>query len=84
MLVGIAIGAAVVAVLYYATVAETQVSCEVCIEFAGRSDCRTAAGRDREEAIQGASSVACTVLSGGVTEGLRCQRTPPRSVHCSE
>jgi hypothetical protein len=81
---GIAIFCAVVGVLYYATVAETQVSCEVCIDFGGRSECRTSAGRDRDEAIQGASNLACAVLSSGVTEGLRCGRTPPRSVHCSD
>jgi hypothetical protein len=84
VLAGLGIAAVVIAVLYYASLAGSQVTCEACLEFGGRSECRTASGSDREEAVSGAISGVCAVLAGGVTEGLQCQRTPPRSVRCSE
>ena len=36
----------------------------------------------RGEAIRMAQSTACAVLSDGVTQGMQCQRTPPRSAQC--
>lgn len=57
-------------------------SCEVCVEFNGRSKCRTAAGSTREEAQKAATDNACAFLATGMTESLRCAATPPTSVRC--
>jgi len=83
-IVGILVGAAFVGAMIYAVVAQSRVECEVCVAFHGRTVCRTSAAVDREDAISGAVAAACAVLSGGVTDGIQCSRTPPRSQTCSE
>ena len=83
-LVALLLGVAFVTALILATRREARVECAVCLDFAGRSACRTAVAADQESALRGAVSTACAVLSGGVTQGLECDRTPPRSVQCSE
>ena len=37
---------------------------------------------DADTAAQQAVASACAILSQGVTQGLECQRTPPRSLRC--
>ena len=78
------IAAGFAAALLFATQREAQVECSVCLVFNGRSACRTGAASDRESAQRGAISAACAVLSSGVTQGIQCDNTPPRSLECSE
>lgn len=82
--VGIALGLAFLAAMILATWRETGVHCEVCIDFEGRSACGSSTAADREFARLNATANACAVLSGGVTQGIRCDKTPPRSVRCEE
>jgi hypothetical protein len=82
--VGVALALGFVAALVFTTVRETRVECEVCIAFGGRTECGSASAGSAEEARQQAMNTACAVLTSGVTRGLECQRTPPRSVRCSE
>lgn len=82
-LVGFLLAVAVVAVLWFATQREAGVECTVCMDYGGHSACRTAAAPARDDALRGAISSACSVLASGVTRGLACDRTPPRSVECS-
>ena len=84
MLVGLSLAALFAGAILRATLSETRVECEACIEFAGRSACRSVAAADREHAIQQAVSTACAVLASGVTPGLECQRSVPRSLTCRE
>jgi hypothetical protein len=84
VLVGLLLALAVAAALVVATRRQAAVECTVCMEFGGRSACRTAHGANREAAEIGAARSACAVLASGVTLGLQCDRTPPRSVSCSE
>jgi len=53
---------------------------EVCMEYRGRTVCRTAAGATREEAVRTATDNACALLAGGMTDSMQCGRTPPKSV----
>lgn len=53
---------------------------EVCMEYRGRSACRTAAGATREEALRTAVDNACALLASGMTESIQCGRSEPRSV----
>ena len=71
-----------VAYMTYLTMSAGQVQCEVCIEFHGRTECRTSIGKDELEAQMSATSTACGLISGGVTEGIACQNTPPKSLSC--
>ena len=82
--VGVLLGVVFVAVVVYATLAESQVACEVCVDYRGGSECRSSSAIDRETAITGAVTAACAVLSGGVTDGIACGATSPRSVRCDD
>lgn len=84
MRIGLAIAAVAVlaGALYFATLEASGVTCELCMEFEGRTACRSASAEDRDTAVYGARMAACAVLSQGVTSGMQCDRTPPRSVVC--
>jgi len=84
VITGVVLAAAFIAVLVMSLMKEAQVECEVCIEFGGRSACRTTIGSSRERAVSGATSNACAVLSSGVTAGIQCGNTPPSSVRCND
>ena len=84
VLAGLMLGAAFVVAMFFAIQRESAVQCELCMEFGGRTACRTASAADRDAAVRGAITTACAVLSSGVTQGLECDRTPPRSLSCSE
>ena len=58
------------------------VRCEVCIDFAGRSACRSVDGATEEDAHMAAVTNACALLASGVTDTMACQRTPPRRSEC--
>jgi hypothetical protein len=73
---------AVVAALWALTVAHQDATCEVCMAFGGRRACKTASAASPEEAMYYATSTACALLGGGVTEDLACQRTPPERARC--
>ncbi len=71
-----------VAVVVYRTLAIPGHECEVCIEFRGRTVCRTVQAANTAEARSGAITNACALLSSGVTDTLACERTPPKSMAC--
>lgn len=82
MLVAAAFGAAILLLMLYASLGLSKYTCEVCIEFQGRTECHSAAGTTREEAQRTATESACALLASGMTESIRCSRTPPASVRC--
>ena len=53
---------------------------EVCMEYQGRSACRTAAGATREQAERTARDNACALIASGMTDSIACQNTQPKSV----
>jgi hypothetical protein len=61
-----------------------KLSCEVCMEFDGRKDCRTARAPSEEEAIVTARDNACAQIAFGRDDSIRCGNTQPSSVRCSE
>jgi preprotein translocase subunit SecF len=73
---------AVAALIVYSTLALGARSCEVCIEFQGRTQCRSAKGSTTEEAVRTAAENACSFLASGVTGSIACANTPPKSVKC--
>jgi hypothetical protein len=83
-LAGLLVALVVATALVLATRRQAAVECTVCVEFGGRSACRSAQGAEREAALRGAARSACAVLASGVTMGLECDRTPPSSVACGE
>jgi len=84
VIIGLVAAAVFAGTLVMALKREASVECEVCIEFGGRSVCRTNLGADRAAAIQGATTGACSMMSSGVTQGIQCSNTPPKSVRCDQ
>ena len=83
-LVGTLVGAGFVVALVVTTAHQVRVTCEVCIAYRGRQKCEKVIAVDRAEALMQAISSVCAQLSGGVTDGIQCNQTPPLSTRCSE
>jgi len=82
--IGVALAAVFLTAMYFATMKEAGATCEVCVDFGGHSSCGSASAIDESTAVNRAHSIACAPISGGVTQGLECDRTPPRSVRCDD
>jgi hypothetical protein len=80
VLLSLAFVGAVVAALIHSTMNLAQYRVEVCMDYQGRSSCRTAAGSTEEFALRSATDNACALIASGVTDTMGCGRTPPRSV----
>ena len=84
VILGIALAAVLLGYMTYLTISPTTVSCEVCVEFRGNTECRRASGKDRAEAEMTAASTACSLLAGGIDDGIACRNTPPSRVTCED
>lgn len=68
----------------YSSMANVGISCEVCIEYRGQSDCRIAAATTAEEAVTAAQSTACGIVGrGSMNDAIACGRVIPTSVMCT-
>ncbi len=82
--IGVALGIAfVAAVLWYAFDA-TDVQCEICVDYKGRSACSVSQAADLATAEMQAHSGACSQVTGGVTETLECDRMAPSVRRCTQ
>jgi hypothetical protein len=72
--------AAFTAFLVAGSLSQSKVRVEACVEFRGRTECRTASGPSEEQAQRTAVQTACAVLASGMTDSMDCDRTPPKSV----
>lgn len=66
--------------LTYFTVGGKKYRVEVCMEFQGRSNCRTASASSKQQALRTATENACATISSGVTDTIGCDNTPPATV----
>ena len=71
MLVSLAFVGAVVFALIRSTMNLATYRVEVCMDYQGRSSCRT---------LRSATGNACALIATGVTDSMGCERTAPRSV----
>ena len=69
--------------LIFSSASLNPVTCEVCVEFAGRMECRSASATTEEEAIQTGMSNACSLITSGRDELIPCTQAPPVSTACS-
>ena len=83
VLVTVAALVALLGVFTYLTMSPNEVTCEVCMEFRGATECRKATAKTREEAEVAAASTACSLISGGVTDGMACRSATPQKVLCT-
>jgi hypothetical protein len=77
----IAIGAIVfMAIVVYSTMGLRKHRVEVCMEFNGKTNCRTASGETPERAKSAAIQNACALIASGVGDSIACQNKPPVSL----
>jgi uncharacterized protein (UPF0333 family) len=81
-LITVAVVIVVIALFFYMSTARATEECNVCVEFNGRSNCATAAGRTSAEATETAQSTACGPLVRGMNETIACGNRAPVSVQC--
>jgi hypothetical protein len=72
----------VAAFVVYSSFQVRLVECEVCVNFDGRQSCRTASAALRDEALRAAIDNACALLTSGMTNSIRCQRSEPARAEC--
>jgi uncharacterized protein (UPF0333 family) len=82
LLVGIVVLVIAGALIYYAMSGQTAVGCEVCIEFNGHTQCRSAKAANKQDSIRTATDTACADLASGMNESMSCGRTTPKSTKC--
>jgi hypothetical protein len=81
-IVTLAVLAAIVALFFYMSTARATQECNVCVEFKGRSNCASAAGRTAAEATETAHRTACGPVVSGMNETIACDNKPALSVQC--
>jgi len=77
VLIGILLFAALVALIAYSTMGTASNRVEVCMQYEGRSACRTASGSTKDFALRTATSNACAQIVSGVTDTIQCEHADP-------
>jgi hypothetical protein len=80
VLIGILFCAAVLAVIVYSTMNLAKIRVEVCVQFNGRTSCRTAKGSTKEFTLRTATQNACAEIASGVTDSIACEHAEPLKV----
>ena len=78
----LAVIAVIIALFFYMSTARATQECTVCVEFHGRSNCATAAGRTAAEATETAHNTACGPVASGMDQTIACGNQAPVSVQC--
>jgi hypothetical protein len=72
--------AVLVAIVYMTFSLSRGVRGEICMEFNGRTACKTVSGDTRQHVLQTGVSNACADISSGVTDTIACEHAEPKSV----
>ena len=81
-LVSVIFGVAIVGLVLYLSLSFDQVRCEVCVEYKGLTQCRSAEGIDADTASRTARDNACAFLISSKTDAFLCGQGTPKSVSC--
>lgn len=81
-MITLAVLALIVGLFFYMSTASAHEECNVCMEFQGRSNCASAAGRTPAEATETAHRTACGPIVNGMNETIACENHEPVSVQC--
>ena len=81
VLAGIVFVAVMLVMIVYMTFSlGRRVRGEICMEFNGRTACKTVSGDTREHVLQTGMSNACADIASGVTDTVNCEHAVPKSV----
>jgi len=67
----------VLGVIVYSSMNLAKHRVEVCVQFNGITNCKTASAATEEFAHQAAVTNACAGIASGVTETVACEHAPP-------
>jgi len=81
-LAAIAVLVPVVALVLYSSMDVAQYECTVCMPFDGQEVCRTVTGKTEDEGVRTGTTNACALLTSGMTNSMRCERTQPTKAEC--
>jgi hypothetical protein len=70
---------AFLSLLLYSTLNGPRYRVEVCMEYQGRSSCRTVSAKSEAAALRSGASNACAEIASGVTDTMRCEQSEPKS-----
>ena len=71
---------ALLSTLVYSSLHIANYRVEVCVAYAGRTECRTASADSEDHAMRSAQSNACALIASGVTDTMQCEHSNPTSV----
>jgi hypothetical protein len=80
VVIGVLFLAVVLGAIIYSSMTLSEFRLEVCMEYQGRTSCRTASGKTESDTMRAAINNACGDIASGVTETISCQNTPPKSM----
>lgn len=80
VILGIAFLLIVIGVIVYSTMNLAHFRVEVCVQFNGHTQCRTASADSEEHALRAATSNACAIIASGVTDSIACEHSTPLKV----
>ncbi len=69
-----------VGALIYNSMSYAKYRVEVCMEYRGQKNCRTALGGNEDIAMRSAIDNACAQISSGMTDSMACTGSQPVSV----
>ncbi len=78
----IAVVAGIAAMFFFMTAGTAKQECRVCMDYAGRSNCATAAGPTDAAATETAKTTACGPITAGMNDVIACGNRAPTSVQC--
>lgn len=77
-------GVTFAAIMFTSTRGLSQFRVEVCMEYDGRTACRTASAATEDKARETAVNNACALIASGMSDSIKCQNTPPTKVNWLE
>jgi hypothetical protein len=80
VLAGIIFVLIVLGVIIYSSFNLAKYRLEVCVNFNGKTNCKTASAVSEEFAQQTATANACGEIAFGVTETVACQHSVPAKI----
>jgi hypothetical protein len=78
--IGVVFVLGILAFLIYSSMHLAHYRVEVCVDYQGRTECRTASADTREHALRSAQSNACALVASGVTGTMQCESLQPSRV----
>jgi hypothetical protein len=82
VVIGSLFGIVMLGTIVYLSMGFATYTCEVCVTFNGRTQCRTASGADEKAAMMAAHNNACAFLVASKTDGFLCGQAPMTRMTC--